>query len=272
MESRLKEALGLGTEPVALLFSDVKPEGAAQFAPGAPSCVMFMLAAASRGKSAVFDRESFGCPGGGVGLGFGDVYTRAFPGGMPGFCRFLSDGNEADPAGKAIGEGMKAAGAPERFVNHFLHGERYRKTPELVERFVSALPLTEIPTKYLVMKPLSRVDAQREEPVSVTFLANPDQLAALVVLANYDRPELENVAVPWAAACQVVGILSYKEAKSQNPRCLIGLTDISARNYLKAQDASDKMSFTVPYRRLLEMEANVAGSFLEGDTWNELQG
>lgn len=270
MESKLKAALRLQSEPVALLFSDEKPEGATQFAAGASSCVMFLFTAAVRGKTVVFDRESFGCPGGGVGLGFGDTYQSHFPGGMSCFCRFLSNGNESDPAGKAIGEGMRAGGAPERFVNEFLHGERYKKSPELVEEFVAALPITEVPGKYVVMKPLSQVDPDREEPVSVTCLVNPDQLSALVILANYDRPGLENVAVPHVAACQAIGILSYEEAKKAKPRCLIGLTDISARRYLKGQNASDKMTFTVPFRRLQEMEANVAGSFLEGNTWADL--
>lgn len=270
MESKLNAVLKLETEPVALLFSDEKPEGAAQFLAGAASCVMFMFANAARGKTVVFDNDTFGCPGGGVGLGFGNVYENRFPGGMPGFCRFLSDGNEADPAGKAIGEGMKAAGAPEHFVDNFLHGERYKKNPELVENFVQSLPITQIPKKYVVMKPLSEVDPATEEPVSVSYLVSPDQLSALVILANYDRPGLENVAVPWAAACQVVGIMSYQEAKKENPRCLIGLTDISARRYLKAQNMSDRMTFTIPFKRLQEMEANVAGSFLEGHTWHDV--
>lgn len=266
MESAIAKALKLKTEPVALLFSDEKPEGAAQFKPGVQSCVMFMVASAARGKTAVFDRESYACPGGGIGLGFGNAYVK-FPGGLPGFCRFLSTGNENDPAGKATGEGMKAKGAPAAFVDHFLHGERYKQTPDLAEQFVKALPITEVPAQYVVMKPLSRVDPAQEEPVSVTFLVNPDQLSALVILANYDRPGLENVAAPYAAACQVVGILSYKEAQSESPRCLIGLTDISARKYLKSQGCADKLAFTVPFRRLLEMESTVEGSFLQGDTW-----
>ena len=29
--------------------------------------------------------------------------------------------------------------------DHFLHGERYIKSPELVEKFVKMLPMTEIP-------------------------------------------------------------------------------------------------------------------------------
>ena len=216
-------------------------------------------------------RVLWGLPGGGVGLGFGNQY-ESFPGGIPGFCRFLAQGNEADPVGKAIGEGMRAAGAREDFVDHFLHGEKYKKSPELVEKFVSVLPMTDVPTKYVVMKPLSQVNPEKEVPVSVSFLVNPDQLSALVILANYDRWGLENVAVPYVAACQVVGMMSYREAQSDTPRCLIGLTDISARNYLKRQKASDKMTFTIPFRRLGEMEANVAGSFLEGKTWADVIG
>ncbi|HWI40830.1 MAG TPA: hypothetical protein VNX25_05025, partial [Verrucomicrobiae bacterium] len=70
------------------------------------------------------------------------------------------------------------------------------------------------------------------------------------------------------AACQVLGVMSYREAKSENPRGLIGLTDVSARKYLKGQGGRDKLSFTVPFRRLLEMEESVPGSFLEGGTWS----
>ncbi len=266
MESAIAKALKLETEPVALIFSNEKPEGAAQFKHGTQSCVMFMVASAARGKTAVFDRETYACPGGGVGLGFGNAYVK-FPGGLPSFCRFLSTGNENDPAGKAIGEEMKAKGAPAAFVDDFLHGERYKQTPDLAEQFVKALPITEVPMQYVVMKPLSKVDSAKEEPVSVTFLVNPDQLSALVIFANYDRPDMENVTVPYAAACQVIGILSYKEAQSENPRCLIGLTDISARKFLKGQGFADKLSFTVPFRRLLQMESNVEGSFLLGNTW-----
>ncbi|HJV64202.1 MAG TPA: DUF169 domain-containing protein [Geomonas sp.] len=266
MESDIAQALRLETEPVALLLVDEKPEGAAQFSAGSRSCVMFMLSSAARGKTAVFDRCSYGCPGGGVGLGFGHIYEK-FPGGVPGFCHFLSQGNEQDPAGKAIGEGMQAAGAPADFVDHFLHGERYKKSPKEAEQFVDALPIQDVPTKFVVLKPLSQVDPEKEAPVSVTLLVNADQLSALVILANYDRPGLESVAVPYAAACQVMGILSYREAEAEHPRALIGLTDISARKYLKAQGMGDKLTFTVPFGRFLEMEENVPGSFLTGSTW-----
>jgi len=165
---------------------------------------------------------------------------------------------------------MKTAGVPEPFVEMFLHGELYKKTPELADQFVNELPMRNATTRYVVMKPLSHVDPEKDKPISVSFLVNPDQLSALVILANYDRPGMENVAIPYAAACQVIGILSYKEAASEHQRCLVGLTDISARKYLKAQGMADKLTFTIPFRRLCELESQVSGSFFERETWKSV--
>lgn len=75
MESVIATAHGLIHEPEAIVWSDEKPEGAVQFEPGKWGCVMAMFAAAAtRGKTAAFDRETYGCFGGGFGLGFGNTY------------------------------------------------------------------------------------------------------------------------------------------------------------------------------------------------------
>ncbi|MBW1995430.1 MAG: DUF169 domain-containing protein, partial [Deltaproteobacteria bacterium] len=57
---------------------------------------------------------------------------------------------------------------------------------------------------------------------------------------------------------------------SENPRAVVGLTDISARKYISRQLDRDLLSFAVPWKMFQEMEENVAGSFLERRTWKAL--
>ena len=138
-----------------------------------------------------------------------------------------------------------------------------------MKRFVDALPMIDVPTRYVVLKPLSQV-ARDERPEIVIFLVDPDRLSALVVLANYERGDNENVIMPWGAGCQTIGILAYREARSARPRAVVGLTDLSARKYIAKQLGHNLMTFAVPFAMFREMEANVPGSFLERETWHEL--
>jgi len=157
------------------------------------------------------------------------------------------------------------------FLEEFRHGEGYMKSPELVRQFVDTMPIMEIPKKYVVFKPLTDVVPGEEEPQVIVFLADPDQLAALVVLANYGREGNENVTIPFAAGCQQIGIFPYREARSDSPRAVVGLTDISARKNLKNQLDRNIFTFAVPWRMFKEMEENVEGSFLQKKTWAALQ-
>lgn len=268
--SKIAEALRLEHNPVALLWADEKPEGAVQFKEKAWGCVMTLFGAAAQGRAAACDRSTFGCFGGGVGLGFGEQYPN-FPGGLDCFCRFLSVGNETWEQGKAVAAQVKPF-MRDAAYEEFLHGERYLKNPEIVREFVERLPVMEVPTRYVVFKPLSAVDSTKESPQVVVFLANPNQLSALIILANYDRDSNENVIVPFAAGCQSIGILPYREARSETPRAVQGLVDLSARLQLKVRFGDNCFTFAVPYTRFQEMEANVEGSFLERPTWRSLMG
>ncbi len=236
MKSEIAGRLKLRYGPVAILLSNEKPAGAVQFQEGKWGCVAAMLSAAAKGRQAVFDRKTFGCLGGGVGLGFGELYP-CFPGG---FDHFLSTGR---------GEGYPP-------------GEGYKKTPELAATFRAALPVTDVPSEYVVFKPLAAV-APGEEPAVVVFYANADQLSALVVLANYGRPGNDNVIIPFAAGCQAAFLIPWHEGKQPRPRAVVGMTDISARPVIDA----DLVSFAMPAAMFREMEANVAGSFLDKEAW-----
>jgi hypothetical protein len=56
------------------------------------------------------------------------------------------------------------------------------------------------------------------------------------------------------------------------PRAVIGLTDISARFYLRKILGKDILSFTVPRSLFEEMEGNVSESFLTRFAWKSMMG
>jgi len=269
MENTIVSALNLKFHPVAVVWSDEKPEDSLQFKKGKWGCVMSLFAHAAKGHTAVFDRETFGCWGGGVGLGFGNQYLNV-PGGIEEFYNFLSTGNNIHGIGrKAVEKICDFIGND--LLKDAIHGERYIKSPELVKKFVESLPIIDIPEKYVILKPLQDVNLSKEKPVVIVFLATPDQLSALVILANYGRGTFENVIIPYAAGCHTIGIFPYREAQSENPRAVVGLTDIFARKNVRRQLGSDLFTFAVPLKMFKEMEAHIEGSFLQRETWNSLK-
>ncbi len=268
MQSQIAQALRLRHQPVAMLWSDEFPEGARRFKEGRWGCIMWLVAHAARGQSAACDRRTFGCFGGGVGMGFGNQY-RNFPGGQACFCHFLSSGNEGWETGRQVAEKIKPHMRPEAH-EEFVKGEGYLKSPALVQQFIDCLPITDIPAATVVFKPLGEVAPAADPPKVITFFADPDQFSALVVLANYGRGDNENVIIPFAAGCQTIGIYPLREARSQTPRAVAGLTDLSARLAVRRQLGDNLLSFSVPFGMYQEMEGHVAGSFLERHTWGAL--
>jgi uncharacterized protein (DUF169 family) len=259
MKSHIAELLDLQYPPVAVHWANAKPEGALQFKQGKWGCVMFLLCNAAKGKPAAADRATFGCIGGGVGLGFGNMYTQ-FPGGI---AEYLSTGNPEfcrTEFGKQVAQAM-----PE-----LEEGERYCKDPDTAQNFIDGLPMVDVPEQYAVFRPLDMVE-DGERPATIVFLANADQVSALVVLANYGRRDRETVVAPFAAGCHQIGILPLDESKKENPRAILGLTDISARKNTMGMIGHDFLTFAVPFKMFEEMEALTAGSFLERGQWGKVR-
>ncbi len=248
MESKLANALRLANSPVAVILTDNKPSEGIHFKEGAWGCVASVLFAASKGRTGFFDRKTFGCPGGGTGLGFGNQYEKSnFP-----IDYLLSTGN------KEYAARMGGSSEMEK-------GERFFKTPAQAKKFVEALPITEVPTEFIVFKPLDQVTDQ-DSPELVVFFVNADQLSALVAMSGYSRENSENVFAPFGGACQSI-IFGYAEARKDHPRGVIGFFDIAQRKLV----SRETLSFTVPYKMFQEMEANIEGSFLEMDVWHKIQ-
>ena len=247
MKSLLADALGVKIAPVAVVLTDERPKDATQFKPGRFGCVAAMLLTAAKGRTVFFDRETFGCPGGGAGLGFGDCYARM---GFP-IDRLLSTGGNA-----LLGNGQSY---------EMREGERFHRSPEITKRWLAEFPFREILTAYVVAKPLA--DANEDDSVVlVHWHVNADQLAALVTLAGFERGAVETATAPWSAACQAIAY-AYAEAERKQPRGVIGFFDISRRH----QVDRDVLSFTAPYALHREMEAAVPDSFLATEAWQELR-
>jgi uncharacterized protein (DUF169 family) len=247
MLSPLADALGVKIAPVAIILTDQRPDDATQFKPGRMGCVASMLLTAAKGRTVFFDKDTFGCPGGGAGLGFGDCYTRM---GFP-IERLLSTGGTAQ-----LGNGQ---------VYDMREGERFHRSPEVTRRWLAEYPFRQIPTAYVVVKPLA--DTAADEGIAlVHWHVNPDQLSALVTLAGFERGTVETATAPWGAACQAVAY-AYAEAERPHPRGVIGLFDISRRH----QVDRDILSFTAPYALHREMEAAVPDSFFITEAWHKLR-
>lgn len=269
---RLKEALGLRFEPVALAWCDEKPEGAISFGKGKRGCVMWLFAQAALGKTTAIDRGTYGCPGGGTGLGFGNRFNEA-AGGEDGFLYFLSTGADSCGDGELQGRMRAIAGhvTRESTREHILKGERFRKTPGLVGSFIRNLPVTDIPARYVVFMPAREV-LPGTQPKEAVITANPHQISALHTLWNFSREGVDTVVLPPGAGCHQLGIYPYQELSREHPRAVIGLTDISARLAVKRTLGDDILTFTIPWEDLSGLEDDIPASFLCMGEWKELTG
>lgn len=231
MNSRIAEAIKLNRQPVAVFTSKEIPENAVQFRKGVWGCVVAMLNAASEGRTAAFSRETVACQGGRAGLGI-----QKFELGNIEY--FLSVGRE-----------------------DLKKGELYKKNPHLARYYIQNMPDIET-DDYVIMKPLSEVQ-EHEIPQIIVFLVNADQLSGLATLANYDQETQDNVKLSFGAGC-AQSILYGLDAEQKNSvSCYIGLTDPSARKCIP----KELLSFTIPFKRFLEMEECVENSFLQTNTW-----
>ena len=248
MDSKLIDALKLKMQPVAVILSNEKPEDGLHFKDNRMGgCVGAMMVAASKkNRVAYFDRNSYSCPGGGTGLGFGDQYGQ-----FPIDC-LLSTGN------KEVAAQMGRAGAIME------EGERFYKTPELARNWVNAIPMTDVDAEYVLFKPWNLL-TEEDKPEMIQFFVNADQLSALVVMADYNRGVAHSTISPFAAACQSL-LFGYEEAKKENPRGIIGFFDIAQRMVIDR----DLLTFTAPYALFKEMESYVEDSFLRTHAWEKI--
>lgn len=222
--------------PVAYWYADEVSEEDRRDSRDEEHCVVRAFERVRQGHSFVYGKDSPGCKGWARYTGFSQALR-------PGFEYFLSYGIPGE-----------------------IEGERYKKSPELVKKYLEARPPFEAPARWFVCKLWDKV-APAERPFAVIFFAGTDVLSGLFALANYDRADPYGVITPMGSGCsQIVGY-PWAEAQAAAPRCVLGMFDVSARPAVPRGE----LTFTVPFARFQQMVANMDESFLITDSWGKVR-
>ena len=200
------------------------------------NCLICELQKVRSGESLAFSSESLKCGGAKRYLGFTDKMR-------PNFAYFLSCGIENE-----------------------MEGERYIRTPELVEELMKNQKKLNIPGRYIVFKRWDKLN-EKDTPDVAIFFASPDILSGLFTLANYDQSEPNSTFAPFGAGCGSIVYYPYLEKDSLRPRAVIGMLDVSARPCVPA----GVLTFSVPMNKLTKMISYMEESFLITDSWKKVQ-
>ncbi|WP_300668651.1 DUF169 domain-containing protein [Desulfoluna sp.] len=268
MKSLIVEKLNPALETVVLLRTDTKPAQATQASAGRYYCVMTLFAqAVTRGKTVIFDRETYGCPGACAGLGFGTAYDKAL-GGLETFSAFFSKGLE-DAVDKEAYTAMADKVNP-HVRKKLMEGERLYCSKERALTWITQdLPVYDFPEKYRVIKPLNEL-AEDETPESVIFTVNPIQFSALMTLAGSIRTGINETVTPQGGACQMLGAYVFNEAESTNPRAVLGMIDLAARINVRKILPDDVLTYALPWELFLKLEEAAEEGIFKSPLWTEL--
>ena len=170
--------------------------------PGKHMCIFCFYENWLKGESLLITKDNFGCAGAGNCLC--NVQTRT----KEDLVKFLKDG-----------EGLKA-------------------THEIMNKWVDKRKPYEQEHPYLIMGPLK--EDKYDLLKTVSFFVNPDQLASLIIGANYRSVpgDVPAVIAPFGAGCmELLPLFDDLHV----PQAMIGATDIAMRQHLPA----DILLFTV---------------------------
>jgi len=219
--------------PCGVYFSDEKPKNALELKKKGNGCIVPLILKAATGVPLVFAEESTGWPCSAFYLGFQDTIFE-------GIEYFLSNKDD-----------------------FWRPCERFIQSPALAKAFVDQVNAVKPEKKYVIIKLLADF-LPVEEPESVLFFVNADQLSALVTLSHYDAPgSMDRVLAPFCSSCMSLVTLPLKLARSKEEKAVIGNFDIAARTRMPA----DLLSFAMPYSFLKKLAGFLPESFVTTHNW-----
>ncbi|MFC1977406.1 DUF169 domain-containing protein [Chloroflexota bacterium] len=227
-----KEYFNNAELPITFYYTHEEDRAKMASSESLPRCIIGALKKVRNGSPLCFDVDSIGCPGGKKYVGFTERIRSNFK-------YFLSYGIPGE-----------------------LEGERYCKSPELVEEIMKQMPDFKAPGRFIVFKRWDNLDIP-DEPEVVIFFAEPDVLSGLFTLCRFDEADRNAVSAPFGSGCSTIIQYPYIEKASNHPRAVIGMFDPSARPYVP----QNAVTFSVPMKKFTSMIENMEESFLITKSW-----
>jgi hypothetical protein len=199
-------------------------------------CLVCDLARIRKGSALTFDGESLSCSGAKYYLG----YTMER---RPEFRYFLSYGKPG------------------------VEGERYKRTPEIVDAMDSHGVHIPAEGKCYTFKRWDQLN-EDDSPEVVIFFARPEALSGLFTLANYDQSDPNGgVICPFGAGCGSIIYYPWLEQQKENPKAVLGMFDPSARPCVML----DVLTMAIPMKKFSKMIGCMEESFLITPTWEKVK-
>lgn len=222
--------------PITFFYTDDESLAERPISDSARHCLIGDLGAVRKGHSMLFALDDIACSG-------GKRYTGMSQSLRPNFSYFLS------------------CGIPGK-----LEGERYKKTPEIVEQMGMLHQAFEAPGKFILFKRFDKL-TETDAPLAAIFFATPDILAGLFTLVNYEESIPDGVMAPMCAGCSSIIYYPYMQLRVEQQRAVLGMFDVSARPYVPA----GTLTLAVPWPKFERMVVDMDESFLITESWHKVQ-
>jgi hypothetical protein len=232
-----KKYFGNSELPVTFYFSE--GTGGVKKMPRANgrSCLICELARVRKGESLCYNEAALACQGARRYTGYSAEMSSTFR-------YFLSCGIE----GKVT-------------------GERYKISPAVVDETMKIHHRLPAGKRNIVFKRWDKLN-ESDNPEVVIFFAQGEVLSGLFTLANFDRVDPNGgVIAPFGAGCGSIIHYPFLEKDNENPRCVLGMFDPSARPCVP----DNVLSFAAPFKRFVQLVRYIDESFLTTPTWDKVR-
>ncbi|MDR1551135.1 MAG: DUF169 domain-containing protein [Holosporaceae bacterium] len=255
---RLLELSGHDENPFAVYFTDARPEDGYSPKPGQIlsrereragqidwkraaseySCFIGKIWLARKNKKAAWlSQEEYGC----WGVSF--------------FCGMFSPHLDMDSF-------FLSTGIPGTQIE----GEHFFQSPEAATAALEESTPPPAKGKYCVMKPLEQF-TDEEEPLIVTFFVRPEVLNGLYMLACFAIKSHHAVVCPFGSGCCNIAAWPLVYQQRGEEKAVIGGLDLNARKYLKP----DELTFSIPFSMYRKMLDSMEESALARPTWETIR-